>query len=843
MKSIVTLLDRLAAHQVRRALAFVLAGLLLGALSVPLVAQLGLKSAWEALLPRDKTSVLDLERIRGRVGGLSTLTVAIESQDLSAMQRMASALVPRLDDLPDELVRSVDWNVTDYRDFAHDNRHLYAPLDELEALRDSLAARLEHERLRANPFYVPLDDGPPPDPMVDVRRLRASAAEGEARMDRHPGGFYVHPDHDLLVVFVRSDLRGGDAAGVGRLLAAVQAEVDALGPTSYAPDLRVSYGGNLVVAGEEHQAIKNELVTATALTLVLVLAVILLFFRKLRVLPLLGVGLFIPVLMTFAFAELTVDYLNTSTAFLGSIILGNGINPNIIWLARYFEERRAGRDVAEAVARTHRGVWLATLTASLAAAVAYGSLIVTDFRGFRDFGIIGFAGMVLCWAGAMALLPAAVALSERLRPMRLSTTAKAKNIYGRAFAALAFRAPRSIVALSVVLALVSLFLVTRAVAADPLEYDFRRLKSAREGGSVARQINRRVMDITRSTDGGNSIAVVLDDRAQVLPLEQELEARSREAGEDRLWADARTVFDLLPEEQEEKLPILAELRELAVQYEPHLDERQLAELREHVPPAELVALTPESLPASVARSLTERDGTRGRILLVRKRRGRSVWDGRYLMEWAAALRALRLPDGTRPSLAGNAPVFADIIEVIVTDGPRTILVSFVATLLLVVLTFRVVRERMLIMMSLLLGILWMAGTMALVGMKLNFLNFVAFPITFGNGVDYGVNVMRRYSQENADDEGPADSGAERAAVRAAVEESGGAVVVCSLTTIIGYSSLYASANQALNSFGLAMAISEITCLLAAVLTMPAVLLLMARRARGRVTTPQPEPTA
>jgi predicted RND superfamily exporter protein len=50
-----------------------------------------------------------------------------------------------------------------------------------------------------------------------------------------------------------------------------------------------------------------------------------------------------------------------------------------------------------------------------------------------------------------------------------------------------------------------------------------------------------------------------------------------------------------------------------------------------------------------------------------------------------------------------------------------------------------------------------------------------------------------------------------------------------LTTIVGYTSLYVSANQAMNSFGLAMAISEVTCLVAALLTMPAVMIMLTRR--------------
>jgi predicted RND superfamily exporter protein len=54
-----------------------------------------------------------------------------------------------------------------------------------------------------------------------------------------------------------------------------------------------------------------------------------------------------------------------------------------------------------------------------------------------------------------------------------------------------------------------------------------------------------------------------------------------------------------------------------------------------------------------------------------------------------------------------------------------------------------------------------------------------------------------------------------------------------MTTIVGYTSLYVSANQAMNSFGLAMAIGEVTCLLAAVLTMPAVIILLRRRITER----------
>jgi hypothetical protein len=62
-----------------------------------------------------------------------------------------------------------------------------------------------------------------------------------------------------------------------------------------------------------------------------------------------------------------------------------------------------------------------------------------------------------------------------------------------------------------------------------------------------------------------------------------------------------------------------------------------------------------------------------------------------------------------------------------------------------------------------------------------------------------------------------------AAARSALEGAGGAVILCSLTTLIGYISLYTSANRALNSFGLAMSLGEVTCLAASLLALPALL--------------------
>jgi len=115
------------------------------------------------------------------------------------------------------------------------------------------------------------------------------------------------------------------------------------------------------------------------------------------------------------------------------------------------------------------------------------------------------------------------------------------------------------------------------------------------------------------------------------------------------------------------------------------------------------------------------------------------------------------------------------------------------------------------------GVLWMLGSAAWVGVRTNFLNFIALPITFGIGVDYGINIYLRYKLEG------------RGRVGRAVRPTGGAVALCSLTTSIGYAALLVADNQALRSFGEMAILGEVACLSAAVVGMPAFLVWRERR--------------
>jgi hypothetical protein len=403
-------LEKLANFQARRPFVILLVAAVISVVSFYFARNLGLDSRFIALLPEHRPSVQDLEKVRDRVRGLSSLTVAVQSPsgDVEAMRKFVRDLAAKLEALPSKEIGIVDWNVGAYDDFVRDHKHLYASLDLLERLRDALEERHDREVLKNNPFWIDFEEDDEKESIDDVLdELEAESKRGEEKSDKFPDGYYQHAEGDLVAMFVRSEI-SSDANAAGRVIDRALAEIDALDPSSYAPDLRITLSGDVIIAEEDQQAIARKLVLATTLTVTIVLLIIVVFFRRPRSIVLLGTGLVPPVLASFAVADFTVDSLNASTAFLGSIIIGNGVNPNIIWLSRYFEERRGGADVRDGIFGAHTNTWLATMIASGAAALAYGSLMITDFRGFRDFAIIGGVGMVFCWISSLTILPAAL---------------------------------------------------------------------------------------------------------------------------------------------------------------------------------------------------------------------------------------------------------------------------------------------------------------------------------------------------------------------------------------------------------------------------------------------------
>jgi len=794
-------------HRLRIAAASLAVVLLAGWLA----SRLRVEADLSYLLPPSAPSVRDLRAIERRARVVGTVLVAVESDVPARRATAAAALRRRLAAIPPDLIASVTADDRAARRFAWDHRWLAAPLDDLRRARDAIHDELDHARLEANPLFVELDDHVPP--RHDVQDLRDRLHQAE--LDEDAPGDLVSDDGRVQLLIARTAHASGDVDRDARVLDAVTAATTAVARAT--PGAAVGVAGDVVLTVAEHDAILDGMVIAVVATVVLVLLGLLLYYRSAVAVAALSWSLVVGAVVTFAIARLAVGHLNLATAFLSSIVIGNGINFGIILLARYMEERRAGHDGVDALAAAIGGTLAGTLSAALAAAVAYGSLTLTAFRGFRDFGVIAGLGILPCWIAAYTVLPAVVAIAARagrLRPRR-------EPAVGRVLAALAPRRPGLRVLVLAGLTLAAGAMTWRYLAHDPFESDFRHLRSTSpEIDAEGRWMAVVDRGFGQGISGGFVIAV--ERRSQTAPLLARLRAHDAGKPEDqKLFSRTSSLDDLLPADQPARLALLAELRGLLTDDAiDELEPEDAADARALRPPADLAAVRDADVPDELAWPYTEADGTRGRIILAMPGWGYDNWDAHQIVRFAHDLRALDLGPGVL--LGGSSFVYADMLELVSHDGPIATLAALLGAVVLVLLIVGWRRHGLVTLACGFAGTVAMLALGSVLGLRVNFLDFVALPITIGIGIDYAVNLAARDRHQPS------------LGARQVLARTGSAVLLCSYTTIVGYGSLLLSRNQGIRSFGTAAILGEATCLGVALLFAPALLQVLRPRARGTV---------
>jgi hypothetical protein len=801
------LVVRLAEELTRRRHLVLLGSIVLALASALLASRLPLRGDFANLLPPDAPSVRQLRALEARVRVPSTFMLGIESDDPAARARAFESLRAKLRALPPDLVDGVVADERAARDFVLEHRFLYADKADLEAARDAIDAKVVGLGLD--------DDAPDADAGLGALERKLEAAKEKLRAPSE----MISRDGRLQLILVRAPFDSNDGQRAAQLIARLDATLAAV--HAEVPAATLGMTGDAITVRAENETLLRGMLLSTLATIALVLGALLLFYRTLRGVAALGWSLAVGALATFGFTEIAIGHLNLASAFLSSIVIGNGINFGLLLLARWLEERHAGRRGADAIARAMAGTAPGTCAAACAAAVAYGSLAITPFRGFRHFGVIGGVGMLLCWLATYTVLPA---LLSFFRESAADAVRWREPPLGSALARLLpKRSPWPTALLGGALLCGTSVCAARFLLHDPVEDDLRNLRSSSRALEVsARWMAKFDAAFGHGISGGFAIAV--PRRADAAPLAAKL--RAVDAGKPlsaQIFSRVHSLDDLLPTEQREKLALLGELRtklDRVVLPRASGDERRrLAELR---PPDDLRALTDADVPEELAWPFTERDGTRGRIVLANNGLAVDSWSVKSLESFAKTVRQMDLGDGVL--VGGSAFVFADMLDAMERDGPRATAFSALGSLLVVLLTVGFGRYAGVTAACGALGTFGLLTVASVVGLKVNFLDFVALPITIGIGIDYAVNIASRAREHRARPAGSgASGGAELGGGRYALTHSGGVVALCSYTTVVGYASLLFSANRGIRTFGLSAMIGELTCISTALVFAPAFL--------------------
>ena len=756
-----------------------------------------------ALLPPSFESVRGLELLKERFGGIGYVVVVGKGGDAASRRRFADELAPKLERLPE--IRWVEHRRA--RSFFEERALYYLELEDLEEVERRIAARERWERRKRNPLYVSLEDDEPPP--LDFGDLEAKYAGGASRRLAGTGDdHYADDQAGLVVLLAKPRGHSSDLAYARRLVDDVNELLSKQDLGAYGPGFAVALTGTFQKKLDQQAQLGRDVATASSLALALMLGYLLFHFRGpvgvLLVLLPTGAG----VAWTYGLVGAGWGSLNLLTGFLGAILGGLGLEHGIHLLGRYQALRSEGASSEEAVRTAFASTGASAVVSALVAALTFLSLAVSEFRAFREFGVIAAVGMLVVVLAYLAVLPAALGVASRLgwRPSAASAIRAGRSDLAR----LLSRRPRAIALASGLLLAASLLGLPRT----RFDFDFGAL----EDGSLPsflldRQVNR-ILGYSQTP-----VVMLAEREGDEAAIAAELRRRKAGRGAASTIDFVASLDDLVPDRQREKQEVLRRLSRTVAK----VDRGSLAEgdragydaLRGAV---EAAPFGREELPASVRRQLEGGGAGQGGFVLVFPRVRLS--DGEKVRELAREVRGLALPDGRAVSASGEAMVLADILEMVTREAPLVLGAAVGSVLLALWLTLGSLWTAALCLSPTVLSVLALAGLMPAIDLDFNYVNVLVVPVLIGVTVDAAVHLQGRLG-EAAD-----------ADFAAGFAETGRAIVGGLLTSAFGFGAMLLADHPGLRSIGRLANLGFAVNLLVMLVAFPATFLWLRRSRRA-----------
>lgn len=828
--------------------AILLGALCLTVISVALITRLHIDTSLDSLLPsKESRTRLLLEDLKD-AGTQDVLIVLITLPDPDRFED-AKAIV---DDLVASMAAfpsmgSIEGGLSDrQRAFFSEVLLPHAALYLREADRAGLIERLSEAGIEAQVkenkrfLMMPMQGGAGELILRDPLNLRVmwlSRWLGEQRFGslRIIDGYLADENRRQLLVFLHPKESARNLDYTRALMTAARgAADDAIRKFREArPDTRdvpsIAFAGGYPIALEDESLTRKDLQVSLLASLVGINLLFYLVFRSWRVLLLVLAPLGMAVAWTFGFMGMALGHLSVLTGAFGGVLLGLSTDFAIYFLNFYLDVY--GREGCEAALvgamRKSGGI----VTGGVTSAAGFLTLGFASFRGFSELGVFTGVGLLLALAAMLIVLPAFLVWDDKRRGALRSVRPVSGFGLERVFGVSLQHSRRVLVGSGLVLVVIGGFAL-RATFDD----DLRSLRPKDSEQAAAQQKVEAILG-----GAGATLQLTMEDRDEATLLNR---ASKMNEALDRLQtagriAHYRSVLNYLPapDEQRKVMEFLEDhsaeldperieasfrlaLQENGFQWLPEYD-AYLGWVRSLVKPG-----------GRLDREIFEQAGLGGMLerFLVKTGAGYKLFTTLHPRRslWAKGdVEALMTDLGQSASAAGlnptqwrlgGFPVLSHSLKQHVWDDlGRTIALASVSVAMLVVVALGGVVPALLAAVPLAVALLGMLGGMSLLSMPLNFVNFVVLPMMIGICINDGALIMTMRLKEPGLD------------LASALNRIGRAVLLTSLTTLMGFGSLVCCHYPGLQSIGWLSLIGILFELSASLVLLPAVLAWMENR--------------
>ncbi|MBL8995110.1 MAG: MMPL family transporter, partial [Spirochaetia bacterium] len=300
--------------------------LVLVGLSIIPASRIQFKTTFQDLLPPKAESVRNIEELSKIYGGEGASVLVLKGRPIPDLVAFADALAPRLEKLP--TVSHVSYKLES--DFFVKNALLFIDLKDLKEIERRIKKKIHYEETRNNPLLIQLEE------MIDDFSLTDI-------LGKYPTNqFQKHlaiPSRNMLVVLIKPAGSATDIGFLGKFMDQVNGEIKILSKDEKWSGVHAAQYGRYQDAYEDNLQLNKDLAILTILSMILVLGILMFFYRDIKALLLIFFPLMTGVTVNFAVTQLSIGHLNMLSGFLTGILSGLGLEMGIYLLSRYYEEK------------------------------------------------------------------------------------------------------------------------------------------------------------------------------------------------------------------------------------------------------------------------------------------------------------------------------------------------------------------------------------------------------------------------------------------------------------------------------------------------------------------------
>ena len=617
------------------------------------------------------------------------------------------------------------------------------------------------------------------------------------------------------------------------------------------PGVTIGLTGLPVMEHDEMQHGQSSMSVATVLSFVGVFLVLVAGFGGVRH-SLMAMGsLLLGLIWSLGYTTLVVGHLNIISSAFGAVLTGLGINYNIYFVARYLQLRKARTSVEDSLVQTAGSVGPGIVVSAMSSAVAFFVAGLTEFTGVAELGLVAGGGILLCLLASMTALPAILKIADRSRSDRRLPAPLDFRFWIEPFVA----RPR--------LVLIAALAGTAAVAfgMTRLRYDYNLLHLQPAGLESVELEEKLVSQAKESAYFALSLVKTPEEAAArkarflQLPSVERVDEIATRFPTD--MAQKRPIIERIRNrlaglpERPPRIPVAspAELGQMLSAVQPLMSanlqmahfQRQLQEIRSllgQLPPAEYYARLSEyqqrvaadllgrlrllrsvanpeppqlgDLPAGLVSRFVGRNGSHLLRIYVKG----DFWNIDNMRQFVAQVRSVD------PGVTGNPVQIYEASQQMRRSYEHAAMYALASILPVVFLNFGTLASTLLAAVPLVMGMLQMFGLMGILDIPLNAANMIGLSLMLGMGMENGVLITHDCLSQR---------GPYRMSPSTAV-----AVVLNTLTTMVGFAVLIIADHRGLQSLGRMLTIGMSCCLFSSLVILPTLLAWLTCRRTERV---------